>query len=209
MATPTPSQTLYIRNLHERINIKTLISSLKVIFEPFGTILDLKCDRHFKSRGQAFIVFDSIQAATNALQSVHGFPLFNKPMDINFARNKSDYLETDKDQLELVQAKRRERVDKPMGKRQKTETIVIQQDQYLFPNTILFVQNLPPTSSQFKLEQMFGVYQGFKEVRVVPGKSELAFVEFDNEANSTIAKDALNRYRVDQEHTIRVSYAKK
>lgn len=74
------SATLYVRNLHEKVKLETLIKSLNVIFSPYGKILDLQCKRHFRVRGQAFIVFESVEAAEKALEEVNGFPLFSKPM---------------------------------------------------------------------------------------------------------------------------------
>jgi RNA recognition motif-containing protein len=86
----TPGNTLYVRNLHEKIKLvinptlnsiqETLIKSLTLIFSPYGKILDLQCKRHFRIRGQAFIVFETIESATKALSEVNGFPLFSKPM---------------------------------------------------------------------------------------------------------------------------------
>ena len=39
-------------------------------------------------------------------------------------------------------------------------------------------------------------FPGFKEVRLVPGRSDIAFVEFENEVQSGTAKDALQGFSV-------------
>jgi U2 small nuclear ribonucleoprotein B'' len=51
-------------------------------------------------------------------------------------------------------------------------------------------------------------YGGFKEVRMIPSKA-VAFIEFDNEATSTIAMQALNNYRLSETNFLALSYAKR
>merc|ERR1719188_2694739 len=46
--------------------------------------------KSLKRRGQAWIIFKQSSSATNALKSLQGFPFYNKPMRINYARSKSD-----------------------------------------------------------------------------------------------------------------------
>lgn len=41
-------------------------------------------------RGQAFIAFDNKEAASKAIKEVTGFPLYGKPMQLAFAKTKSD-----------------------------------------------------------------------------------------------------------------------
>jgi len=43
-----------------------------------------------KAKGQAFVVFDSPQAAEQAIKEVQAFPLFDKPMVLAFAKSRSD-----------------------------------------------------------------------------------------------------------------------
>lgn len=50
------------------------------IFSQFGKILDVVCMRTHRLRGQAWVVFSDVTAATNALTSMQGFPFFDKPM---------------------------------------------------------------------------------------------------------------------------------
>ena len=62
-------------------------------------------------------------------------------------------------------------------------------DEYLPPNKILFVQNLPEGYDVDGLTTIFGRFEGFKEVRLVPGRKGLAFVEYDGEAGAISAKE--------------------
>lgn len=62
-------------------------------------------------------------------------------------------------------------------------------DEYLPPNRILFVQNLPDGFDKDELTSIFGRFEGFHEVRMVPGRSGIAFVEYDAEAGAITAKE--------------------
>lgn len=82
-------------------------------------------------------------------------------------------------------------------------------DEYLPRNSILFLQNLPDDIAESQLVSLFQQYPGFKEVRTVPGKSGIAFVEYDNEYYSAAAKTALADYQIAPEHRMKVTFARK
>lgn len=52
-------------------------------------------------------------------------------------------------------------------------------------------------------------FPGFKEVRLVPGKHDISFVEFESETQAGVAKDALQGFRITATCAMRISYAKK
>ncbi|KAK3944834.1 U2 small nuclear ribonucleoprotein B [Diplogelasinospora grovesii] len=62
-------------------------------------------------------------------------------------------------------------------------------DEYLPPNRILFVQNLPDDFDKDALTAIFSRFDGFREVRTVPGRSGIAFVEYDAEPGAITAKE--------------------
>ncbi|CAD6448524.1 b460a826-d021-4a8c-b92e-853b26daaf16 [Sclerotinia trifoliorum] len=62
-------------------------------------------------------------------------------------------------------------------------------DEYLPPNKILFVQNLPEEYDVDMLTSIFGRFEGFREVRLVPGRKGIAFVEYETETGSIGAKE--------------------
>ncbi|KAI1307808.1 RNA recognition domain-containing protein [Xylaria venustula] len=62
-------------------------------------------------------------------------------------------------------------------------------DEYLPPNKILFVQNLPDDYDIEALTGIFGRYEGFREVRLVPGRKGIAFIEYEAEAGAITAKE--------------------
>ena len=56
---------------------------------------------------------------------------------------------------------------------------------------------------------LLGRFPGYKEVRLVPGRSDIAFVEFDNEAQAGEAKKNLHGFKITPSNAMKVTYAKK
>lgn len=52
-------------------------------------------------------------------------------------------------------------------------------------------------------------FPGFKEVRLVPGRHDIAFVEFENEVQAGAAKDALQGFKITPTNAMKISFAKK
>jgi hypothetical protein len=84
---------------------------------------------------------------------------------------------------------------KPRGKLggglKSTATHVVIPDEYLPPNKTLFVQNVPEEYDADALTVLFGRFEGFREVRLVPGRKGIAFVEYETEAGSISAKERM------------------
>lgn len=64
-------------------------------------------------------------------------------------------------------------------------------EEYLPPNKILFVQNISEDITVDGLSALFGRFEGFKEVRPVPGRKNIAFVEYEAEAGAISAKESI------------------
>lgn len=52
-------------------------------------------------------------------------------------------------------------------------------------------------------------FPGFKEVRLVPNRHDIAFVEFENEVQAGTAKVALNGFKITPTNAMKISFAKK
>ncbi|KAJ8683174.1 hypothetical protein QAD02_018966 [Eretmocerus hayati] len=224
-----PNNTIYINNLNEKIKKEELKKSLYAIFSQFGQILDIVALKTLKMRGQAFVIFKEISSATNALRSMQGFPFYDKQMRINYSKTDSDliakmkgtYTERPKKPKRILQpadeeAKRAKRRTKDSGKMPigygagggamgMTNAAVPEQP----PNQILFLTNLPDETSEMMLSMLFNQFPGFKEVRLVPNRHDIAFVEFENEVQSAAAKDALQGFKITPSHAMKISFAKK
>ncbi|EGX95728.1 small nuclear ribonucleoprotein [Cordyceps militaris CM01] len=82
------------------------------------------------------------------------------------------------------------KIGKPSGlKSTSVAQAAVIPDEYLPPNKILFLQNVPDEYDVEGLTALFGRFEGFREVRVVPGRRGIAFVEYDAEQGATEAKE--------------------
>jgi RNA recognition motif-containing protein len=78
-----------------------------------------------------------------------------------------------------------------MGPGSRQNNIVIP-DELAPPNPTLFVSGIPSDTAEDTMVSVFEAFPGFKEVRLVPGKADIAFVDYVSEVESSVAKDALH-----------------
>ncbi|KAF9147107.1 hypothetical protein BG015_011307 [Linnemannia schmuckeri] len=84
-----PNQTIYVRNLNEKINKIELKRSLYCLFSAYGKVISIVASKTKRDRGQAFIAFSDIVSATAALRGLQGFNFYDRPMEIQYAKSKS------------------------------------------------------------------------------------------------------------------------
>ncbi|KAI9596829.1 RNA-binding domain-containing protein [Syncephalis fuscata] len=219
----TPNHTLYIKNLNERVKLSALKTSLETLFERYGALHEVHVKKYVRMRGQAFIVFKELDSATKALKEVQGFPLYNKPMVIAYARNRSDTVAKLQDNYDTYKREREEeKARRAQEQPRKKQTLQNRdstqggyanasgiQDEFLPPNQILYIQKLPVDITEDTLVNLFQQYPGYKEVRLVPTRPDIAFVEYETEDEAAEAKEALHRYQIKEGHPIRVTFARK
>ncbi|KAL4641399.1 hypothetical protein GN956_G11987 [Arapaima gigas] len=202
-----PNHTIYINNVNDKIKKEELKRSLYALFSQFGQVLDIVALKTMKMRGQAFVVFKELSSATNALRQLQGFPFYNKPMRIQYAKTDSEIISKtrgtfgDKDKKKEKKKKAQELVQSAA----KKPGLVPDNP----PNYILFLNNLPEETNEMMLSMLFNQFPGFKEVRLVPGRHDIAFVEFENEAQAGTARDALQGFRITATCAMKITYAKK
>uniref|UniRef100_A0A0E0KYM6 Kinesin-like protein n=1 Tax=Oryza punctata TaxID=4537 RepID=A0A0E0KYM6_ORYPU len=233
-----PNVTIYINNLNEKIKLEELKKSLRAVFSQFGKILDVLAFKTLKHKGQAWVVFEDVASATEALKSMQDFPFHNKPMRIQYAKTKSDIIS--KADGTFVPRERRKRNDEKPEKKQKREqhhdvsqvglgvnaypgvygapplsqlpfagAQKVMMPEIIVPNNILFVQNLPHETTPMMLQMLFCQYPGFKEVRMVEAKPGIAFVEYGDEGQATAAMNLLQGFKISKDNQMLITYAKK
>jgi len=228
-----PNQTIYVNNLNEKTKKEDLRKSLYAIFSQFGTILDIIAMKTLKTRGQAFVVFKDIPSATNALRSMQGFPFYDKPMRIAYAKSKSDAV-AKLDNTYVPREKKRERRKQEEPARKKPHKQIRQSVPIIpqpkdstpsngpapqsappannapeLPNQILFLSNLPDETTEIMLSMLFQQFPGYKEVRLVPGRHDIAFVEFENPEQARSAKETLDGFKITPTHAMTITFARK
>ncbi|KAH7676599.1 U1 small nuclear ribonucleoprotein A protein [Dioscorea alata] len=231
-----PNMTIYINNLNEKIKIDELKKSLNAVFSQFGKILEVLAFKTFKHKGQAWVIFEDVSSASEALKRMQGFPFYEKPMRIQYAKTKSDLIakadgtfvprERRKKHDERADRKKREHhhdnnysggglsathgaygVTPPLS--QLPLGVAKLPEAPAPPNSILFVQNLPTETTPMMLQMLFCQYPGFKEVRMVETKPGIAFVEYGDEMQSTVAMQGLHGFKITPQNPMHVTYAKK
>ena len=60
--------------------LQELKKSLNAVFSQFGKILDVLAFKTFKHKGQAWVIFEDVSSASEALKRMQGFPFYEKPM---------------------------------------------------------------------------------------------------------------------------------
>ena len=229
------NMTIYINNLNEKIKLDELKKSLHAVFSQFGKILEVLAFKTLKHKGQAWVVFEDVNSASNALRQMQGFPFYDKPMKIQYAKTKSDII-AKADGTFVPREKRKRHDDK--GKKRKdhvdpglagmgvnpayagaygaapavsypggAKSMVPEAPAP--PNNILFIQNLPNETTPMMLQMLFLQYPGFKEVRMVEAKPGIAFVEYGDEMQSTVAMQALQGFMITPHNPMLITYAKK
>lgn len=76
------------------------------------------------------------------------------------------------------------------GLKSTSGAVGIVPDEYLPPNKTLFLQSLPDDVDKEVLSTIFSRFEGFKEVRLVPGRKGLGFVEYEAETGAISAKES-------------------
>jgi len=216
-----PNNTVYINNLNEKIKKDDLKKSLYAIFSQFGPILDILASKNLKMRGQAFVIFKDTPSSTNAMRSMQGFPFYDKPMRIAYAKADSDIISKMKGTFkerpkkapgEMMKSKKSKKPKANAGGGTGGTNAGGQGGggvENAPPNQILFLTNLPQETNEMMLSMLFNQFPGFKEVRLVPGRHDIAFVEFETEMQSAAARDALQGFKITPTTAIKISFAKK
>jgi U1 small nuclear ribonucleoprotein A len=232
-----PNNTIYINNLNEKTKLEELKKSLHAVFVHFGKILEILVFKTLKHKGQAWVVFEDVSSATTAMRQMQGFMFYDKKMRIQYAKTKSDVI-AKADGTFVPREKKKRHDDKGKKRKDQHDsnqagtghnsgygggyggTPQSEQMRYMSaksnlpeapapPNNILFVQNLPHNTTTMMLQMLFCQYSGFKEVRMVEAKPGIAFVEYTDEMQSTVAMQGLQGFKITADHPMVITYAKK
>mmetsp|Transcript_61051 Transcript_61051/g.139627 ORF Transcript_61051/g.139627 Transcript_61051/m.139627 type:complete len:252 (-) Transcript_61051:153-908(-) len=225
-----PNQTLYISNLNDKISKELLRRELYVICSQFGNVLDVIALKTPKMRGQAHVVFQHITSASTALQKLQGFEFYGKGMKTMYGKGKSDAVSKEEGTFVPKHKRKGERVvpahkqppskkgpgaaasgqvvekaAEPAAQQGSDDVDMVEGD----PNKILFLQRLPHEVTAEMLQALFKQFPGLSEVRMVPGKAGIAFVEFQSATQAGVGKDTLQGFKLTPTNALKITFAKK
>lgn len=231
-----PCRTLYIRNLPEKLPKAKLRELLHAAASPHGAVTWIAAAKTLPLRGQAFVTFADLGGATTALRELNGAQFVGRELAVCYARSESDRAAPDRGAAKRARAQGRaereetERAEKDeaakgadgvggegMDVEMEIETAGEEggvggteaAEGLGEPNRILFAEELPASATSGLLGDLFGRFAGFTEVRTVPGRKDIAFVEFGQEAEAAIALSGLQGHQFGEGKGMKLSYAKK
>lgn len=150
-------------------------------------------------REQAFVVFRNPYQAEAARSALQNFMFMGKTLKIELAKNTSYSKSIDKGEFVYKDYKKEHKIRKT-----ETSTSGATTDW----TNILLVEDFPKEASSEMLAFLFRQYPGYKGSKLIQTKS-MGLVEYDNEAQASIALNELNGFKMTDTNILKVSYAKR
>jgi RNA recognition motif-containing protein len=230
-----PCETLYIKNLNEKVKIDELKEALNKEFSQYGEIIEIRVRNTIRLKGQAFISFKTKEQSSKAKKNLNDKLFLNKKLIIEFAKTPSDSIlllqgkltENQKKIKDLSRKRNRDEFYENLKQKieqeknnniTNNEMIINTKDSNeneisikINPeevNKSLFVQGLNNSVTNQKLIELFNSISGFKEVKYFPTKG-ICFVEYDTIENATNALLKYDKFDLGNDCILRVSFSKK
>ena len=230
-----PCETLYIKNLNEKVKIDELKEALNKEFSQYGEIIEIRVRNTIRLKGQAFISFKTKEESSKAKKNLNDKLFLNKKLIIEFAKTPSDSIlllqgkltENQKKIKDLSRKRKRDEfyenlkneIEKEKNNNiNNNEMIINAKDSNeneisikINPeevNKSLFVQGLNNSITNQTLIDLFNSLSGFKEVKYFPTKG-ICFVEYDTVENATNALLKYDKFDLGNDCILRVSFSKK
>jgi U2 small nuclear ribonucleoprotein B'' len=225
-----PNATLYLSNIDWSIKKPQLKRSLVALFSRHGKVMEVICLRGESVgkgqkpkclRGQAWVIFESLAAATAALEAERGFVFFGRSLMVNYAKEVSDRV-AKRDGTYNAKAKERrakrkleEAGEGGVAKSAKLEggsaaapALETKESGHAQasnePSTLLLAKNLPSECNDMMLAMLFRQYAGYKKVSMAAGNT--ATIEFDTDSQATAALKGLNGFKLSASANLDLSY---
>ena len=220
-----PNQTLYVKNLPEKVTKELMKTTLNTIFTAHGTVSAVVIIRSKALRGQAWVTMSSIPEATTCLKELEGMEICQKPMNISYAKEKSDKVAKREGTYQPAALKEQREMKKKA--REEAEAVKSSNKRIKFdeaeapvpvepeaeadagpapPSRILLAPNLPIECTAQMLAILFSQYAGFIDARCP--KPSVGLVEFTSEREATIAMDALKGFKLTPTVCLELGYGK-
>jgi U2 small nuclear ribonucleoprotein B'' len=225
-----PNATLYLSNIDWSIKKPLLKRSLVALFSRHGKVIEVIClrgdsvgkDKKAKClRGQAWVIFESLPAATAALEAERGFVFFGRPLMVNYAKEVSDRVSKRDGTYNAKTKERRAKRKLEAGEERVVKSAKVEGGSAAFasapetkepgstqasnePSTVLLAKNLPSECNDMMLAMLFRQYSGYKKVSM--GGGNTAMIEFETDSQATAAHRGLNGFKLSATAKLDLSY---
>ncbi|KAL3783481.1 hypothetical protein HJC23_000319 [Cyclotella cryptica] len=217
--------TLYLSNIDWSIKKPLLKRALFTLFTRHGKVLEVIVLRGDTStggkkrplRGQAWVIFESVQAATAALAAERGFVFFGRPLMVNYAKEVSDRIAKRDGTYKKSKGKRKAEDEAALGEgggkmvRVEEKEVKSNADASKHgieptdtPSSTLLAQNIPPECNEMMLSMLFKQYSGFQKVKSHSGG--VYTIDFDSEREATSAMNGLNGFKLNASSVLDLKY---
>lgn len=169
-----PNHTVYAKNLNDKVKAERMKASLYAAFSAHGKVLEVVMSGARRLRGQAWVTFDDVASASAALRALNGALVFDKPLVLQFGRDKADVIARRDGSFVPREKRKREAAASTVKQEPSTAKRPSHEGagappppppppkQAAAPNKILFLQDLPESCNQEMLGVLFKQYHGFK-----------------------------------------------
>lgn len=182
-----PNQTLYIKNLDDKVSSRELKIQLYSLFSFVAPVVNIEARKSIKTRGQAWVSFISEEAATIAMQTFQGFNLLGKEMHIEYSKSQSKALH----EIESIK-----KIEEPESESEDEEPVIKE-------TPILKVEGYPPKTNETILSIVFRRIPGFQRVELKDG---YAIVVYDAVESASKALNNFQNFKVNGDYRLSVQF---
>ena len=182
-----PNQTLYLQNLNDTVSINELKRELYCLFSSVAPVVEIEARKGMKTRGQAWISFPSIEAATIAMERFQGFNFLGKEMRVAFAKSATKSLS--------------EFYAKP---KETEEEVKEPEPEPVRESPVLSVTGYPPKANAVVLGIVFRQMGGYQKIEM---NGETSLVYFDSPEHATEAMNKMQGFSVTEGYKLQISHA--
>lgn len=207
-------QTVYINNLNEKIKPDDLKVALYALYSQFGPIVDMVLMRTAKMRGQAFVVYDNLSSAAEALRQTQGFIFYDRPIRIAYAKSKSDAIsKRDGTFVPRPRGPSKKRGNRPEASADGAAPLAKRQHT-IAPATSpeLLISNIPADQTELALSLAFKQFSGFVGIRFLPPPESAppqaplrAIAKFQSNKQASVALYALQDFAIIPGHLLQIT----
>lgn len=216
-----PNPTLYLSNIDWSIKKPLLKRALYTLFTRHGKVLDVIVLRGSSAssgkplRGQAWVIYESVTAATAALVAEQNFVFFGRPLAIAYAKETSDRI-AKRDGSYKKKSNRRANDKETEGKNAETAsakttstaptTTSSGPQPSSTPTSTLITSKIPSECNEMMLSMLFKQHSGYKSVTPCGDSKGVYTVQFNSESEAAAAMKGLHGFRLNNSCSLELCY---